>query len=201
MVTPIVRATGLLDPLPDPVEWYLRPSPGHTNFVMFPWAGFVFAGALLGTLIQRVREPLAERRLHVWMAAAGVAVALAGYGAAFLPSLYAQSSFWTSSPTFFFLRTGLLVFALAVAWLWEQRPTGARWSPLQHFGRTSLFVYWVHVEMAYGWFSAPLHRQLPFGQALVAFALFTVFLFGLSLAWARVRGRLRRDRVPLLRSG
>jgi uncharacterized membrane protein len=44
LAAPVVRVTPLLAWLPDPVEWYLRPSPGRTNFTMVPWAGFVFAG-------------------------------------------------------------------------------------------------------------------------------------------------------------
>src|SRR5262245_34361612 len=59
MLTPLVRTTGLLDVLPDPVEWYFRPTPGRTNFTLFPWAGFVFAGALGGTLIAAVGWRLA----------------------------------------------------------------------------------------------------------------------------------------------
>ena len=35
-----------LDPVPDPLEWYIRPTPGRTTFTLFPWAGFLMAGAL-----------------------------------------------------------------------------------------------------------------------------------------------------------
>src|SRR5262245_31756237 len=48
MLTPIVRVTPLLAALPDPIEWYLRPDPGRTTFTLFPWAGFLFAGAAIG---------------------------------------------------------------------------------------------------------------------------------------------------------
>ena len=37
------------------------------------------------------------------------------------------------------------------------------------FGRASLFVYWVHVELAYGWFTQPLHQALPLPWAIGAF--------------------------------
>ena len=53
-------------------------------------------------------------------------------------------------------------------------------SALQEFGRSSLFVYWIHVEMVYGIFSAPIHRRL---SARVGDwwdgLLLTLFLFGL----------------------
>ena len=45
-LTPPVRALSVLAVLPDFIEGYLRPRPGFTNFAIFPWAGFVFAGAL-----------------------------------------------------------------------------------------------------------------------------------------------------------
>ncbi len=44
-----------------------------------------------------------------------------------------------------------------------------------------MFVYWIHVEMVYGFFSRPLRRSLSFGEVIVAYVLFTVFLLGLVL--------------------
>ena len=54
--TPGIRAWGALDALPDALEGYLRPFAGRTTFSFFPWAGFVFAGAAIGVLIDRTRE-------------------------------------------------------------------------------------------------------------------------------------------------
>jgi len=39
-------------------------------------------------------------------------------------------------------------------------------------------VYWIHVELAYGVLSSPIHKTLTLGQAFFAYALFTVALFG-----------------------
>ncbi len=50
------------------------------------------------------------------------------------------------------------------------------WSPLEEFGRASLFVYWIHVEMVYGFFSRSIRRSLSLEWALAAYVLFTVFL-------------------------
>ena len=182
MLTPIVRATPWLAWVPDPVEWYLRPYPGRTTFTIFPWAGFLFAGAAIGVVMDRAPE----RRLIDWLSVLGPAIALAGYAASYLPPIYAQTNFWTSSPTFFFLRLGVLILAVPAAYVWEHRPTGDRWSPLQQFGRTSLFIYWIHIEMVYGVLSAPLHKRLPLGTAIIGLVVFAVFLFGLSLLkdWA-----------------
>ena len=186
MVTPLVRATPLLDGLPDPLEWYLRPAPGRTTFTLLPWGGFLLAGAAVGVWLDAARTSRDERRIVVGLAAIGPAIALAGYAASLLPPIYAASDFWTSSPTFFFLRLGILIATIPIAYAWNALFTGR--SPLREFGLASLFVYWIHVEMAYGVVSTPLHRSLTFPQALVAFALFSVFLFGLVKLKERFSG-------------
>ena len=44
-----------LAPLPDPLEAYLRPAGGLRGVSAFPWAGFLFAGVLVGDLVDAVR--------------------------------------------------------------------------------------------------------------------------------------------------
>ena len=184
MLTPIVRWTPALNWLPDPVEWYFRPSPTRTNFTLFPWAGFVFAGAVVGIAVQSLRRAEHPVRLQLGFAACSVFLASAAYGASFLPSIYDRSEFWTSSPTFFFLRAGLIALLLPLAYFWERAPwrgVVSRWSPLEELGKASLFVYWIHVEMVYGFISRPLRRHLSFEGAIWADVLFSAFLLGLVL--------------------
>jgi len=123
-----------------------------------------------------VRTSAAERRVNITFALIGVGVAAAAYGASWLPSIYRESSFWTTSPAFFYLRLGILILALPIAYAWNQLWQGR--SVLQEFGRASLFVYWIHVELAYGVLSGPIHKTLTLGQAFAAYAVFTVALFG-----------------------
>ena len=189
LATPLVRSANWLAPLPDVIEAYLRPLPGRTTFAFFPWTGFVFAGAALGVVLDAIREPQSERRLQWWFAGAGVAIASLAYACSYLPSPYHESYFWTSSPSFYFLRLGLIIAAFPLAWLWEHRPTGARFSPLQQFGRTSLFVYWIHVELVYGFISTPLHRHLSLIQWAIAYVLFTSLMFWASMWWTKRAAR------------
>lgn len=176
MLTPLVRSAAMFAPLPDPVEAYLRPSPGLTTFTLFPWAGFLLAGGAVGLWLDAARTARHERQVNVALAGIGAAVGLGGYAASFLPPLYEDTSFWTSSPTFFFVRLGILLGLVPMAYLWNAA-VRAR-SPLREFGRASLFVYWIHVELAYGVISTPLHRRLPFEQAFLAFAILSLCLFG-----------------------
>ena len=101
LLTPLVRTTPLLDWLPDPLEWYFRPSPGRANFTLFPWVGFVFAGAAVGQVVHTFGAPDRARRLQLGLAASGLLVAVLAYLASFRPSVYPRSDFWTSSPTYF----------------------------------------------------------------------------------------------------
>jgi uncharacterized membrane protein len=189
LITPLVRSANWLAPLPDVIEGYLRPLPGRTTFAFFPWTGFVFAGAALGVVLDAIREQQSERHLQWWFAGTGLAIASLAYACSYLPSPYPESYFWTSSPSFYFLRLGLIIAAFPIAWLWEHRPTGARFSPLQQFGRTSLFVYWIHVELVYGFISTPLHRNLSLIQWAIAYVLFTSLMFWASMWWTKRAAR------------
>ena len=48
---------------------------------------------------------------------------------------------------------------------------------LERFGRSSLFVYWIHVELVYGYASWPLRRRLPLWGTAVAYVAFAVLMF------------------------
>jgi uncharacterized membrane protein len=187
MLTPIVRGAEVLSALPDPVEWYLRPYPGRTTFTIFPWAGFLFAGAAAGVWLDHAREGPVLAALAIL----GPAVALAGYAASYLPSIYESSNFWTSSPTYFFLRLGILMAIVPLAWLLQRLPGS---EPVQYFGRASLFVYWIHVEMVYGVMSAPLHRRFTLEGWLSAFLAFSAFLFAVAKAKDAAAAAIRTRR-------
>lgn len=198
LLTPLIRAAPWLAPMPDPIEAYLRPVRPLTSFTFFPWAGFVFAGAIVGLMLDGARTSRDESRANLLFGLAGAGLAVAAWGASYLPSPYAQSDFWTSSPAFFFLRTGLLTAAVALAYAWQLRPGGQRkWSPLRQLGRASLFIYWIHVEMVYGLISLRLHRALTLPQAWLAFLAFTGFMLICAILKERVVGwwRARRRRV------
>jgi hypothetical protein len=117
------------------------------------------------------------------LAVAGALILWAAHEASFRPSPYARSEYWTSSPSYFFLRVGLLTLLLPLGYLWEHAPLRHKlssWSPLEEFGRASLFVYWIHVEMVYGFFSRPVRRSLTLEAALAAMC-FSPYFFS---AWS-----------------
>jgi len=168
MVTPLVRTWSVVAGLPDAVEAYIRPLPGLSNFAFFPWSGFVTAGAVAGLTVAAAWRAGRLGVAALGFGGAGVALAAAGYTLSFQPMLYPDSRFWTTSPTFFLLRVGVLTTGLAASYAWEMRPWRHGWSPMVELGRNSLFVYWIHVEMVYGVLATPLRRALSLEQVLLA---------------------------------
>ncbi len=199
LVTPTIRHIAVLAVLPDYLEAYLRPLPGLANFTFYPWMAFVLAGAAVGVILDAAQEPSSDRRANIALGVAGAAIAMGAYQASFLPPLDPRSAFWTTSASFFFLRLGVMIVALSLAWLWEQRPSaGRRWSPIQLLGRTSLFVYWVHVELVYGLISRPLHGAFPLAGAWVAVSVVSLCMLLLAAQKERLVDKYRRSRqLPL----
>jgi hypothetical protein len=56
---------------------------------------------------------------------------------------------------------------------------------LRQLGRTSLFVYWVHIEFCYGNFVFPLRGRFQLPGALLLVLILTTMMLGLSLAKTR----------------
>ena len=134
-----------------------------------------------------------ERRFHGRLALGGAAIIIAGIVAYFAPSPFAPSDFWTTSASFFLIRTGVMTMALSGAWLWMSRRRANRWSPVVLFGQTSLFVYLVHLELAYGLFSAAWKRSLTIPEAAIGYVLLTVIMIVAARWWVN---RTARPWIP-----
>ena len=134
---------------------------GITTFTLFPWAGFLTAGAAAGVLLPATRDAREEWRAIGWLGLAGVALTLGGLrGLAAALAVRADIVLDDLAGVF---RTpgGHPAAVTGRSYLWDQRPTARRWSPILQFGRTSLFVYWIHVEMVYGLIALPSSTASP----------------------------------------
>ena len=199
LATPIIRASAVVDALPALLQWYVRPAGEMTTFTLFPWAAFVFAGGAVGSLIAASGDEHSEGRLHAALAATGATLVAIGFWAAARPSIYASSSFWTTSPTWFAIRVGILMLALSVLRALEagrrHEDTKARnqtgvlrvfvlsWQrPLAALGRASLFIYWIHVELVYGYASWLWRHRLPLWGTALAYVAFCVLMYS-AIGW------------------
>jgi hypothetical protein len=166
MATPPLWTTHRPKFLPWPLESYINgvhifDQPQPWLFPVFPWSAFAFAGLAVGFFLFL---EFARRREALAFAVIGGVGILAGILSilfdAFPIRLYAVYDYWHTSPNFFLLRCGILLVILFLVYAW------CRWgfaqkgfSPIIQLGKTSLLVYWVHIEFVYGRFSI-----LPKGQ-------------------------------------
>jgi hypothetical protein len=175
------------------LPWYLESyingvhnlgQPQPWLFPLFPWAAFAFAGCAAGWVL--VGDwPKNNRFWFLGFSAAGVGMYVLAMWLDALPThIYAVYDFWHSSPDFWLARTGVIFFLVGVSYAWCQWGWGARGSsPLLQLGKTSLLVYWVHIEFVYGRFSILPKRAETIPQATGG--LVVIFLGMLALSIAR----------------
>ncbi len=196
LMTPLMWTTWRPDWLPWPIESYINGvhnlgQPQAWLFPIFPWTGFAFAGLAVGFFLLGDWAKKQGALTFVLAGASGLALI---YGARWLDhrprQIYAVYDFWHTSPNFFVIRIGLLLLILAGAYLWCRWGLAAwGFSPLAQIGKTSLLVYWVHIEFVYGRFSILAKRSQDIGTASVG--LLTIFLamLLLSLMRTKLKGR------------
>jgi uncharacterized membrane protein len=207
MVTPIVRAAPSVDLLPLWLQWYVRPAGEFTTFTLFPWAAFVFAGAAVGAIIAVSEGP----GVYVALGVAGAALVATGFYAASRATIYSVPvAFWTSSPTWFAIRVGIMLVALASLSAIPALPSLPSRSispvtrvllswqtPLSRLGRSSLFVYWIHVELVYGYASWLWRHRLPAWGSVAAWLLFTLVMYEAVVLRDRYFARRRAVALPI----
>lgn len=166
-------------------------SPTPWIFSIFPWCGFAFAGLAFGSFLF---SDFAQRKevsaLGIVGAIGVLACGLSLWWDYSSIRIYAVYDYWHSSPNFFLMRCGILLpltFAIFAWCRWGWVTEG--FSPFIQFGKTSLLVYWVHIEFVYGRLSIlPKFRSnIPLATAgmVVIFAA----MLGISIWRTRTKKR------------
>jgi uncharacterized membrane protein len=166
-------------------------SPTPWIFSIFPWCGFAFVGLAFGLFLF---SDFAQRKEVSALAMVGaigaLACALSLWWDYSNVRVYAVYDYWHSSPNFFLMRCGillLLTFAIFVWCRWGWVTEG--FSPFIQFGKTSLLVYWVHIEFVYGRLSIlPKSRNtIPLATA----GMMVIFAATMGLSIWRTRAKKR----------
>jgi uncharacterized membrane protein len=156
-------------------------------FALFPWAGWPLAGVVIGHFWVRASvEPGRQARAFAFTGAAGLAVI-------FIIELirkidvnviqYPSELVQQMGPGSFFYRLGMNCVLAAIA-LGAVRLTGKRFSLMRQFGKTSLLVYWIHIDLCYGLIAHKLrlYGQLTVAQASIGLAVMIALMLAVSLA-------------------
>jgi uncharacterized membrane protein len=196
MLTPPLWTTHRPKFLPWPLESYINGvhifnEPQPWLFPLFPWSAFAFAGLAVGFFLF---TDTTKRREGLMFAALGGIGILAGVLSVFFDSssihLYAVYDYWHTGPNFFLMRCGILLVILFLVYAWCRWGLGQKgFSPIIQLGKTSLLVYWVHIEFVYGRFSI-----LPKGHCSALKAsggLLTIFLAMVALSLLRTSWKKR----------
>jgi uncharacterized membrane protein len=195
-VTPWVRAA-LPGPLPAAVAGYLAAwpvlpgQPTPTLFPLLPWFAYVPLGAAAGIRLADAARHEDPRRLAIVGAAAGVLVA-----AAFCEPLPLAQAVLAEFPSLTQLvrvgyRVGavLVLGGVAVA---ISHFSGPPVSALRGLGRASLFVYWIHLELAFGTLSRPIARSQGVLGWFFGFMILVAAMAVLARIWSDLRTRRAR---------
>ena len=139
VLAPAIRSAGWLGTLPDSLKMYVRSFRGRSSFSLFPWPAFALVGAVVGASLSTAASADDERAMTRRVGAVGLALVLAGCAVSLPPPFFDPRAYWTEAPAYFLIRVGLLMAAIPVAFVWNQRRPDA-WSPLREMGFASLFI-------------------------------------------------------------
>jgi len=150
-----------------PITSYIGGARPMAAFPIFPWGAWGLLGVVVGHLWIRLTRRYGQARVFLVTGALGVlSTGTVKLVRAIDPYVIRYSSELTQNmgPGAFFYRLGLIGMLAAVAWM-VTRVSGDRFSVMKQFGRTSLLVYWIHVNLCYGGIAKPLRGQLSIGRA------------------------------------
>ncbi|MCU1272390.1 MAG: hypothetical protein JWN74_3684 [Acidobacteriaceae bacterium] len=161
-------------------------------FPIFPWTAFAFAGLTVGFLLLSAPAKKLGGYAFFWIAVSGIGLVLFSK---FLDSrglrIYPVYDYWHTSPSFFIIRVGMLLLLTTFAYGWCRWGPG-QWgfSPLIQLGKTSLLVYWVHIELVYGRFAILPHRSQTIAGASQGLLVIFLTMLALSLLRTTLRTKL-----------
>jgi len=180
------------------MPWYLESyingvhnlgAPQPWLFPAFPWVAFAFAGLAFGFLIFSPWAREHESTAFVVTGLAGTVFIFLGRLLDAMPrQIYAAYDFWHTSPNFFLIRIGVILGIVFLAFGWCRWGAALKgFSPVIELGRTSLFVYWLHIEFVYGRFSILAKRS----QSIPMATMGILVIFAAMVAVAAIRNRVK----------
>jgi len=162
-------------------------------FPLFPWAAWPLAGVVVGHLWVRGTAGDRRRQAMVFVATGLAGMALIGIVdgiRAINPHVirYPNDLVQQMGPGSFFYRLGMNGILAFLGWV-AVETVGKRFSITRQFGRTSLLVYWIHVDLCYGLIAHKLglYGRLDMVHATIGLAVMIALMLAVSVAKTRWR--------------
>ena len=194
--------------LPRPLTSYIGGQRPMAWFSLFPWGAWALAGVVIGHVWleahRRGRPSLCFALTFLAGALLALAVVMVRRADPFIIR-YPSEVVMQMGPGIFFSRLGIIGMLAGVGY-WVCRFSAAhvlsRFSVLRQLGRTSLLIYWVHIELCYGSAVYALRGHLTMPRAALGVAGLTFLMLGLSMLKTRcarpaadwLRDRFRKTR-------
>lgn len=128
------------------IAGYFNPMHGSL-FPLFPWVGFILAGAYICQLYLKYKDRSEEDKFFKLMLKAGIAFIIIGY-AVYWEMSPLHFEIPKPNPFFFILRLGYVLVFLSLAYYYS-----LKFNLEQNFvtdtGKESLLVYWLHLQVLY----------------------------------------------------
>jgi uncharacterized membrane protein len=201
LATPLLWTTHRPRHLPWPLESYINGvhifgNPQPWLFPVFPWAAFAFVGLAVGFFLFTNIAKCHEGLIFLVLGGTGILACFLSLKLDASPiELYSSYDYWHTSPNFFLMRCGILLIVLFCVYAW------CRWgvaqlgfSPIIQLGKTSLLVYWVHIEFVYGRLSILPKHQSTVPEATAGLSI--IFLAMLLLSLVRTNWKNRQAKAP-----
>ena len=187
--------------LPRPLTSYLGGERPMAWFPLFPWAAWPLVGVAIGHLWVREARRGRRREARVFLLTGIAGIALL-YAVTLVRRMnpyiihYPSELVQQMGPGAFFYRLGM-IGPLALLGYVVTRLGGRRFSVMRQLGRTSLLVYWIHVDLCYGMVSSRLHGRLTMAWATVGFLSMTALMLAISIFKTRYFESWRRRPAPI----
>ncbi len=205
-ITPVVWGIDFWPLLPAAIAGYMNGIhfPSFPGFPLFPWSAFLFAGAIAGYyyLEARPSDETEQRFMKRMLLFTPVLIGVSFLIHPIALNIYPTYDYWRFSPSFYFVRLGLVMLLCGMMFFFEKRKGVSPSSVVTLIGRESLIVYTTHLLLLYGDFAQfnffrYVGNTFGYGEAIVTTIILFVLMYALAYSWGRIKRESPRWKMIL----
>jgi len=191
LISPFVWNIDFGNYMPLPLACYFNSVHG-SFFPLFPWMGFLFAGASACIIFMKFRSEGREKVYIKRMLIAGPVFFIIGYTVLYFIKASNPAFEVKPDPFFFMQRLGLVLLSLGLCWKYVEM-TGEKSSFVTDISKESLLIYFLHLQVIYRklWNGQSLENFVNFRFGLTELFFATMILITSMIAVAHIWGNFK----------